>query len=695
MGSTIESDEQLYTEKHLQDSLNRIEAVDYHSTIEVAGIRFTPYHAGHVLGAAMYSIEIANLKVLFTGDYSREEDRHLIAAEVPPERPDVLITESTYGTGSHQPREEREARLLRLVHSTIIKGGRVLMPVFSLGNVQELMLILDEYWENHPELHSVPIYYTSSISRKCMAVYQTYVNTMNENIRTAFQRRNPFIFKFVSSLRNLDKFDDIGPCVMLAAPGMLQTGISRELLERWAPEPKNCLIVTGYSVDGTMAKNVMNQPQEIESLSGPKIPLRMKVEEISFAAHVDFGQNMEFIDKVDASHIVLVHGEQSNMGRLKSALLSKYSDKKDEKKIWNPKNCEEIKLEIKGNKIAQVIGALAATKAAEGSKLSGVLVQQDFQLSLVSPEDLEDIDGLVTNHISMRQRMRLHAGMDLVRYHLEEMFGYVASKKGKDGFRRLIVMDSVNVIFEKDSIVVIEWEANALSDTLADTVLAILLCVESSPISLKLTSGKDGADIIKTRHARITEKERVEHLKMFLSEQFGKDSLKEEENGVIKISVDPFTVTVDPITGSVESTSRPLRERTNAIVSRAFVTIAPFASVKEEEEEEDDDEDMEDEIKDKKEKTGDETKEETQEKVEKPVENGVHSIKKETDDVKIMETMKPHPIVPESIQKENAATKDNEESTVEPTEKPTVEPVEDFAPIPMAQDPRKARARKK
>lgn len=44
------------------------------------------------------------------------------------------------------------------------------------------------------------------------------------------------------------------PCVVLASPGFLQTGPSRELLELMAPDPKNGLIVTGYSVEGTMAR---------------------------------------------------------------------------------------------------------------------------------------------------------------------------------------------------------------------------------------------------------------------------------------------------------------------------------------------------------------------------------------------------------------------------------------------------------
>ncbi len=41
------------------------------------------YNAGHVLGAAMFMIEIAGVRVLYTGDFSREEDRHLMSAELP------------------------------------------------------------------------------------------------------------------------------------------------------------------------------------------------------------------------------------------------------------------------------------------------------------------------------------------------------------------------------------------------------------------------------------------------------------------------------------------------------------------------------------------------------------------------------------------------------------------------------------
>jgi cleavage and polyadenylation specificity factor subunit 3 len=48
----------------------------------------------------------------------------------------------------------------------------------------------------------------------------------------------------------------------------------------------------------------MSEPTEITASSGQKIPRRISVEEISFAAHVDYTHNSQFIEKIDANHIV-------------------------------------------------------------------------------------------------------------------------------------------------------------------------------------------------------------------------------------------------------------------------------------------------------------------------------------------------------------------------------------------------------
>ena len=97
------------------------------------GIKFTAYRAGHVLGAAMFLIEIDGLKILYTGDYSREEDRLLKPAEFTDCEVDVLIVESTYGTTEHQDKLVREQNFTKYVTDIVLRGGKCLMPVMALG----------------------------------------------------------------------------------------------------------------------------------------------------------------------------------------------------------------------------------------------------------------------------------------------------------------------------------------------------------------------------------------------------------------------------------------------------------------------------------------------------------------------------------------------------------------------------------
>jgi len=343
--SNFSTEQMLYTDKDVEDSMDRIETIDFHQEVEVNGVKFWCYHAGHVLGAAMFMIEIAGVKVLYTGDFSRQEDRHLMAAEMPNVQPDVLIIESTYGTHIHEPREERERRFTGLVQDIVTRSGRCLIPVFALGRAQELLLILDEYWSNHPELHDIPIYYASSLAKKCMSVYQTYTHAMNEKIRKQISVSNPFVFKHISNLKSMDHFEDIGPSVIMASPGMMQSGMSRELFESWCTEKRNGVIIAGYCVEGTLAKHILSEPEEIITMTGQKLPLRCSVDYISFSAHTDYKQTSEFIRALKPPHIVLVHGEQNEMSRLMAALIREYEDSTEYKiDIHNPRNTQSVEV---------------------------------------------------------------------------------------------------------------------------------------------------------------------------------------------------------------------------------------------------------------------------------------------------------------------------------------------------------------
>ena len=52
---------------------------------------------------------------------------------------------------------------------------------------QEVLLILEECWNNSPELQNVPIYQASGLARRAISVYQTYIEMMNDDIKAAFQ----------------------------------------------------------------------------------------------------------------------------------------------------------------------------------------------------------------------------------------------------------------------------------------------------------------------------------------------------------------------------------------------------------------------------------------------------------------------------------------------------------------------------
>ncbi|GAA5973836.1 hypothetical protein JCM21900_002089 [Sporobolomyces salmonicolor] len=505
--STAGTDENLFTESEMLASFNQIQSFDFEQEIllppsrnsdSTASVRFTSFAAGHVLGACMFLLEIAGARVLYTGDYSTEEDRHLVPAKVPnwERSPDVMICESTYGVQSHEPRLEKEAQFTNLVQSIVKRGGRVLLPVFALGRAQELLLILDEFWAEHPELQHVPIYYISSLAMKCMDVYRQYIHTMSPNIRSKFARGiNPFDFKgknsFIRPLdRGISKLNDRNPCVVMASPGFLTNGVSRELLEKWAPDPRNGLIITGYSVEGVMARTIMNEPTEILALNGgAKIPRRLSVDYISFSAHVDYTQNSKFIDEVMPSHLILVHGEVNNMSRLRSALKTRFAERKNDVQIYTPRNVETVKLKFRGERMAKALGSLALTTPTPSTPLSGLLVSKDFSYTLLSPADLREFTGLSTSVILQRQRLVLSVSWDLVRWHLQGMYGKIVEGRDGEGTPTMRVMETVDVKLTHKHELAIEWVGGATNDMIADSVLAVVLGIESSPASVKQTSG--------------------------------------------------------------------------------------------------------------------------------------------------------------------------------------------------------------
>ena len=76
----------------------------------------------------------------------------------------------------------------------------------------------------------------------------------------------------------------------------------------WCSDPRNGLMMPGYSVAGTLAHIVMSEPKDITTSAGDRLPVKLSIHYISFSAHSDYAQTAEFVAALQPQHIVLVHG---------------------------------------------------------------------------------------------------------------------------------------------------------------------------------------------------------------------------------------------------------------------------------------------------------------------------------------------------------------------------------------------------
>ncbi|ERM94808.1 cleavage and polyadenylation specificity factor subunit 3-I isoform X1 [Amborella trichopoda] len=560
-------EDMLYNEQDIIQSMDKIEVIDFHQTLEVNGIRFWCYTAGHVLGAAMFMVDIAGVRVLYTGDYSREEDRHLRAAELPQFSPDVCVIESTYGVQLHQPRVVREKRFTDVIHNTVAQGGRVLIPAFALGRAQELLLILDEYWSAHPELHNIPIYYASPLAKRCMAVYQTYINAMNERVRAQFEVSNPFDFKHISSLKSIENFDDVGPSVVMASPSGLQSGLSRQLFDMWCQDKKNACVIPGYVVEGTLAKTIINEPKDVTLSNGLTVPLNMQVHYISFSAHADYGQTFEFLKDLMPPNIILVHGEANEMGRLKQKLLAQLPDKNT--KILTPKNCQTVEMHFNSEKMAKAIGRLAEKIPKEGEHVNGLLVKKGFTYQIIAPEDLHIFTQLSTGNIAQRISVPYEGAFSVIRHRLKQIYESVEPLGDPtESPTALLVHDRVTVKQENTKCVSIQWSTDPISDMVSDSVVTVILNINRGIARV----GVMGEGVTEEEMERTAEKVVL----ALLNSLFGDVKRVAGEEGKMVVSVDGVVATVDSKSGVVECENEGLKQRLRTALRRIKSAVKPI-----------------------------------------------------------------------------------------------------------------------
>ncbi|KAI8644344.1 beta-lactamase-like protein [Parasitella parasitica] len=311
-----------FTSAMIKNCMKKVIPINLHQTLKVDDdIEIKAYYAGHVLGAAMIYIRVGQESLVYTGDYNMTPDRHLGSAWIDKVRPDVLITESTYATTIRDSKRSRERDFLTKVHDCVANGGNVIIPVFALGRAQELCILIESYWDRMGL--DVPIYFSTGLTERATEFYKLFINWTNQKIKSTFAQRNAFDFKHIKAWRK-DYLDNKGPMVLFATPGMLNAGTSLQVFTKWAPDPKNMVIMPGYCVAGTVGAKVLLGQSLIEVDKFTQIKVNLQVKNLSFSAHADAKGIMQLIRMCEPRNVVLVHGERGKMDFLRSNIMKEF-----------------------------------------------------------------------------------------------------------------------------------------------------------------------------------------------------------------------------------------------------------------------------------------------------------------------------------------------------------------------------------
>lgn len=411
-----------YKEEHLKNSEQKIKVVEFYNRFEAApGIYVTAFPAGHILGAACFYVQHRGLSFIYTGDFSAIADHHLSGHAVPRLFPDLLITESTYGGTVRESIATRERSFVQMVHQVVAQGGKVLIPVFAVGRLQEICLMLEDYWNRMG--YSEPIYYTTNLGEHCMKVYKQCVNWMNPTVQTNLYDNGSTAFKFTYSrnfIPSKHKLDESRGLVMLATSGMLNPGtpaFNFFYKEKWYGDPKNMIIFPGYCGPNTFGLAVLKRDlttnrvtfQSRKPQMNVDIIIKCKVEKISFSAHADQFEILSLCERVRPSKVCAIHGDKSSVDAL-AERISKTTGIQAEAPVNNKKifTMQKTPVPININKecVSYALG--------QPQKCEGVILNTEEGCRMIPLKEFKHNYGLNIYKLNLKRRIRTAASREKI-----------------------------------------------------------------------------------------------------------------------------------------------------------------------------------------------------------------------------------------------------------------------------------------
>ncbi|MHA1410865.1 MAG: MBL fold metallo-hydrolase RNA specificity domain-containing protein, partial [Candidatus Odinarchaeia archaeon] len=232
--------------------------------------------------------------------------------------------ESTYGgpDDKHPSAQKTDREFVKNINSALKKGGKVLIPVFAVGRAQEVMLTIDDYMRSGMLL-TVPIF-VDGLIRKINELYTLYWEWLRPELqkRTRFSRQSPLEaenFYLVKDREAVCKMKD--PCIIISTSGMLEGGPAIYYLSKLAEDNRNLIYLTGYQVEGTRGRKLLDGEKDIELPSGDTLTVESDVKFADFSAHADQPGLINFISKLNKKeNIFCVHGEENKTIKLADRL---------------------------------------------------------------------------------------------------------------------------------------------------------------------------------------------------------------------------------------------------------------------------------------------------------------------------------------------------------------------------------------
>ena len=301
----------LFTEADAAAALSRLRPSPFATKIAVAdGFDIEFINAGHLLGSSFVKLtrsDNSSPGILFGGDLGRY-DRPILPDPMPGVDCDVLLLESTYGDRVH-PDDDDGAALARIVNDTYARRGKVIIPSFAIGRVEEVL-----YWlfklEDEQRLPQMPIYVDSPMAIKGIEFYRARHDELDKEIQ-AMRRKLPRFTPINSAQESKALVENDRPAIVIASSGMATGGRVVHHLFAGLPDPRNTVLFVGFQAAGTRGRQLFDGAQHVK-IFGQHVPVHAKIEKIDgMSAHADAGEIIRWLRTFPRppKMTYLVHGE--------------------------------------------------------------------------------------------------------------------------------------------------------------------------------------------------------------------------------------------------------------------------------------------------------------------------------------------------------------------------------------------------